>query len=338
MNPLRSSHFLLIILVVSSTLAIISPHSSKVVSPSNKMDNDSPYAIFSKLHAQNDGFRVLVDVAHGLEVFIPPEVSPMGAILARHGYEVIPLMNDDRFNQSLLATADVVMIQTLKPTISYTQAELDALIDYWNGGGSLLLVGIPLVSPGTQPNRELNRILSLLDIGASFGIQNANIFDQESWWDHPVTQGVKSMYMRCARIDFSKDDERFLPDSELKVLYANNHGDPGLAVFENSSSSQRAILLGSVIPLWEFSYNQIINSTNRYQLILNIFQWLTYQNFLTISDSLFDNTSDYDSSEVTTTNTSTSTSTTTRATQGFLVWLLFPSVMVFIIIKRKRQD
>ncbi|MHA1237585.1 MAG: hypothetical protein ACTSQ9_08010 [Candidatus Hodarchaeales archaeon] len=332
MRAIKFSFYLLILLVFSSTLAIVGPRSSRVISSAIKIENNSPYAISTDIHAQNDVFRVLVDVAHGLEVFIPPEVSPMGAILAKHGYEMIPLVNDDRFNQSLLATADVVMIQTLNPSISYTQAEFDALNAYWNEGGSLLLVGIPLVKPNTQPNRELNRIISSLNIGASFGHQNANIFGQESWWDHPVTQGVNSMYMRCACVDFSRDDERFSDEFALKVLYANNHGDPGLVVFENTSSSQRAILLGSVIPLWEFSYNQ----TNRYQLILNIFQWLTYQNFLTIGDSLFDNTSDYDSIEVTTTNTSTSTTTTTSTADYPQIFLLFVTISVMIILKKKR--
>jgi hypothetical protein len=338
MRSIKVSFYLLILLVFSSTLAIVSPRSPRVGSSSIKMENDSPYTISSKLHAQNDVFRVLVDVAHGLEVFIPPEVSPMGAILAKHGYEVIPLMNGDRFNQSLLATADVVMIQTLNPSMSYTQAEFDALIVYWNGGGSLLLVGVPLVEPNTQPNRELNRILSSLNVGASFGNQNANIFGQESWWDHPVTQGVKSMYMRCACIDFSRDDERFSNDFALKVLLANTHGDPGLVVFENTSSSQRAILLGSVMPLWEFSYNQRINSTSSYQLILNVFQWLTYQNFRTIGDSLFDNTSDYDSIEVPTTNTSTSTTTTTSTTNYPQIFVLFITVSVIIILRKKREE
>jgi hypothetical protein len=141
------------------------------------------------------------------------------------------------------------MIQTQNTTIPYTQTEIDALIAYWNGGGSLLLVGVPNLGPNPRPNRELNRILSSLSLGASFGIQNVNIFGQESWWDHPVTQRVKPIYMRCARVDFSIDDERFMVDSELKVLLANNHGDPGLVVFEDTSTLQRAVLLGSVRPL-----------------------------------------------------------------------------------------
>ncbi|MHA1513783.1 MAG: hypothetical protein ACTSRJ_06975, partial [Candidatus Hodarchaeales archaeon] len=168
------SLFLLIFLAFSSTLAISNPHSSRVISSSSKMENDSPYATFSKLNAQSDVFRVLVDVAHGREGLIPAKVSPMGAILAKRGYEVIPLMKGDRFNQSLLATADVVMIQTPDPTMPYTQAEIDALIAYWNGGGSLLLAGIPLVVPNTQPNSGLNQILSSLTLGVSFGMENAN--------------------------------------------------------------------------------------------------------------------------------------------------------------------
>jgi hypothetical protein len=98
MKLIKLSFYLLILLVLSSTLAIISPHSSRVVTSSIKMEDDSPYATLSKQHTQNDALSVLVDLAHGQEEFIPSNDSPLGVILAKPGYEMISLMKGDRFN------------------------------------------------------------------------------------------------------------------------------------------------------------------------------------------------------------------------------------------------
>ena len=160
MKPINFSFYLLILLAFSSILAINNTDSSTFVTSSIEMEDKIPYSTFSKLYAKKDAFSVLVDWAHSEEVFIPANDSPIGTILARSEYEVTPLLKGDNFNQSLLETADVVMIQTQNPTRLYTQAEIDALTVYWKGGGSLLLAGVPNVDILSRPNRGLNRILS----------------------------------------------------------------------------------------------------------------------------------------------------------------------------------
>ncbi|MFX0091415.1 MAG: hypothetical protein ACFFBD_06595 [Candidatus Hodarchaeota archaeon] len=258
---------LLISPILYSTSANTSSHPSEVLSlPSADSSLDSTK-------------RILIDVAHGYEVFIPAKVSPMGAILAKRGYEIIPLMKGDRFNSSILATADCIMIQTPDPTMPYTQNEIDALKTYWDNGGSLLLIGCSQYAPIARPNAEINRVMTELDLGAKFGTYQAGGYNN-SMTPHPVTQSLESIFVRAADIVID-------PSAPITVLTSKS-GVATTAAYENVTLAQRAVILGDVYPLDEFTnlysaqdlnYN---NYTNHYQFILNIFQWLTHQDYAAI--------------------------------------------------------
>ncbi len=224
-----------------------------------------------------DKTRILVDISHGWEVFIPGKVSPMGAILEATGkYEVVPLFMQE-INDSVLADIDILMIITPDPNVPYTTSEISAVSNFWKSGGRILFsgsfqgVGFELY----RPNSEINRIVSNLGFNITFDEDrtvHARGLNTNSLPDHPLTYGITSTYFYdgCP-IDIGNE-----PEAEV---ISERKGNPNYVAWSNSS--HRAVFLGGVDPLFEFNSRTLmhdpnaLNYTHHYQFQLNIFHWLS---------------------------------------------------------------
>ncbi|MHA1444648.1 MAG: hypothetical protein ACTSR4_07865, partial [Candidatus Hodarchaeales archaeon] len=240
---------------------------------------------------QEDPIKILVDVSHGYEVFIPAKVSPMGAVLAATGkYEMITLFQQE-INESVLADIDILMIATPDPNFPYSPSEIAAIQSFWAAGGNMLFVGVTqrFGYEYYRPNLGINRLINALgffnitfDEDRSVHTSGVN---SHTLPDHPLVWGINDFYLDndgCPIIINSSDTNTFVI-SDRKDM-------PNYVAWENTSN--RAAFLGGVSPLNEIrnspatlnNFPDANNYTHHYQVQLNIFNWLSYQSPEKIDD------------------------------------------------------
>jgi hypothetical protein len=223
--------------------------------------------------------RILVDLSHGWEIFIPGKISPMGAILEATGkYEVISLFMEE-INDSVLTDIDILMIATPDPNLPYKNSELEAVLKFWKEGGSLLFIG-SYQGAGIEnyrPNSEVNRVISHLGFNITFSenrLLSARGENSHGLPDHPLTYGIKNTYFfdGCPIVIGNEPEIEVISDRKDKPNYV-----------AWSNLTHRAVFLGGVNPLFEFDSKTINNDPNaynyshHYQFQLNVFHWLSYR-------------------------------------------------------------
>ena len=129
------------------------------------------------------------------------------------------------------------MITHPDPSMPYTQSEIDSFKNYWDDGGSLLLVGCSQDNSILRSNDELNRVISELNIDATFSGLEAGGYNT-SLEPYFVTTSVESIFVRGAKIEYTNND--------LFTALASTSGAPYFVAYENEVSDQRAILLGGL--------------------------------------------------------------------------------------------
>jgi len=221
--------------------------------------------------------RVLVDVSHGYEIFIPAKVSAMGAFLEGTGEFEITTLIWQEINSSVLTDIDILIIMHPDPSIPYSSDEIQAVLDFWNNGGSILFVGGINSGEVRFDNSEVNRIMEEMSIDISF--RNEYVLRSDisvgfncSLASHPITSNVQSIYQRATKINVGDT-------TPTTVIATDKTGNPNFVTWEEDS--QRAVFLGSQDLLkeklhttWQTDKNYN-HPTQKYQLMYNIFNWLS---------------------------------------------------------------
>jgi hypothetical protein len=277
---------MLIILMIIFSFLLLDITSNYGINPEMK-DKGIPFRQESSVNINQIGkTRILIDISHGWEVFIPGKISPMGAILEATGkYEVIDLFKQE-INDSILTDIDILMITTPDPNLPYKSSEIQAVSKYWSEGGSLMFVGSyqGLGFESYRPNSEVNRVISSLGFNISFSEDrtiHARGENSHALPDHPLTYGIKNTY-------FYDGCPIVIGDEPEAAVISDRSDNPNYVAWDNST--HRAVFLGGVDPLFEFDSKTVnldsnaYNYTHHYQFQTNIFHWLSYRSPEIIQD------------------------------------------------------
>ncbi len=226
--------------------------------------------------------HILVDVSHGNEIYIPAKASAMGGFLEGTGEYNVTTLLWQTINDSILANVDVLVITTPDYHIPYSNSEVQAIKNYWDGGGSVLFIGaLPFGQGGVTSfldNIEINRIIN--ELGLDIEYNNSELpTDHAIGLDdtlptHPLTYNIGELYIRGAQIHPGSG-------TPTQILSMSSRGYANVVVWNDTSN--RAVFLGSTDPIQEFiasTANQDPNwnnHTHRYQFMYNIFNWLSFQ-------------------------------------------------------------
>ena len=151
--------------------------------------------------------RVLFDEAHHNIHTTEGRYKPFAELLSSDGYVVIP--SHAKFSRQILKNGDILVIATAlggeaigqpgAASPAFTDAECDAVRDWVNDGGSLLLIAdhAPMGAAAESLAKRLGVSISngtTRDLSHSEGTDTWLVFSRENQLlgDHPITLGPRS--------------------------------------------------------------------------------------------------------------------------------------------------
>ena len=214
------------------------------------------------------GPRVLFDEAHcagGSELMTPGNTSLLAWMLEEHGYEA-EINFDEEIDSTILTDIDVLAL--FFPMVALTTAEVNAITDFVNAGGGLLLVGTDDSTSWGFDSANLN------DLSETFGIT----FNLDSWLGtsitldtHHLTQDVSSIHVN---LDY-KLRACSLTLSSPAVAIAEGGDNDLVAISEYGSGKVVAVSAAAPFIMYRHLLTWQTEKDDLFQFSLNIFDWLT---------------------------------------------------------------
>lgn len=267
MNAFFHSKFLLFICFSLIFIPILHPDLKTKENPIQPI-------ISPKIHvstSSNEVAKIVVDISHGYEVFIPAKASTMGGLLeGTKEFQVISTTMKQQINDSILADADVFVIMSPDPNLNYSNDEIQSVKKFWQNKGSLLLVGALTFGESARSNSELNKIVDALGFNLSFATAQEPVtkIETNSPPTHDTMYNLNSFLLLGTSITINDE-------TNIQILTRGNNKKVNFAVFENET--HRAAFLGSNSPLNEHrDYEDDDHRDDHYQFQYNLMNWLSY--------------------------------------------------------------
>jgi hypothetical protein len=258
------------------------------------------YPITHVSTSSNDIARIVVDISHGYEIYIPAKASVLGGLLEGTGdFEVLSTGMKTPINSSILVDADVFMIVCPDPAFQYSPEEISVLKTFMNNGGSILFISVPQTwkatgDPGMRSS-ELNRIIDQLGFPISF-VESSPYYCKTDISGvlpvHDIMYNLTSFYMLSAPLNINNY-------THIDVITQGKRSSgtyDSLAVFDNST--HRAAFIGSTDAFFEhrvyrdggypddLTYVDDGRGDNHYQFQYNIMNWLSHNTPKKVGDYL----------------------------------------------------
>lgn len=217
--------------------------------------------IFSDTYIAN----VLFDEAHcynSSDLWSPGNASIIGGLLLANQIHSDTNL-DQNLTSTLLSKYDVLVI--MYPQLSLSTSEIDAIKDFVNNGGGLLLVGLNEGGSGWGYTTKL-----LNPIAENFGIhfeQDSLSYTIKNLPTHEIFTDVHSMSsyaddLKSCSITVESPATSLVTYDDKTVVATSTYG------------SGRILAFGSPGPFMIFQNKELSNPNDHYQLALNVFTWL----------------------------------------------------------------
>ncbi len=267
----RYTHFFL--LVMLSGLIITSSFTNQRI-----MSNDVPSKEkgSNSVMKSNEVITILYDISHGLEVFIPAKVSPMGGMLEGTGEFVVKTTTmKQSFTESDFVGVDIFVIMFPDYDFPYSAQEIQIVKDFWNSGGSILFVGGLTYGETHFNNTVLNNVISTLGFNLAFSTLqdtavtrlSGNLPNHDIFYNMDTFGTLKNPVASVPVLN---------SDPNIENLTFSNSGRTSFAVFDNDS--HRAAFIGTYNPFLELkAWDGDPYLSNHYQFQYNLMNWLGFQ-------------------------------------------------------------
>jgi hypothetical protein len=256
--------FILVILTLSAVSPLLAVTNSVTTNPSQGMFPSTTFAA-----------RILIDESHSdgnSELWTPGNATKFGSFLMDYGHHVDTNFDAD-FDSGILDTYDILVI--FFPQIALTSAEVQAVEDFVDNGGHLLLVGIDnRPGVGDYTSQELNAVSE--NYGITFNedaLLGRAVGTDDELSTHHLTQDVDSIstkagnFLQGCSLTVSSPatsivtvkDLDFVAVAEVGAskIVAVGGAAPFLALWDNGDAS------------WQ------ISPDDHLQFVLNIVDWMT---------------------------------------------------------------
>ena len=222
----------------------------------------STFAAYQDLKASQStsGGNILWDITHGVYSYEPSgNFSLLTGLLNSAGYNV--MTTDAGVDNVDLSTYDILVICEGSAKISsYTTSEIDAISQFVNQGGGLLILG----DNASCSNENINPLAE--EFGISLGLSTIEPYDLyfSNFTSLEIFEGINEIYYRAAgEISASAP-------AEIEAFTSNNEG----VIASNVSHPGRVLALGD-INVWD---NEYITNVDNQAFAENVFNWLSQTN------------------------------------------------------------
>ncbi|MFQ6089224.1 MAG: PHP domain-containing protein [Candidatus Methanofastidiosia archaeon] len=159
--------------------------------------------------------RILIDEAHGASMYVPGEISILGAILKSQGFYLEPLYGGE-ITDEVLRKYDIYVL--MFPQIPLTEKEKNAIYEFVKNGGKAVFVGN---SPFQFSNENLNNVTE--HFGVSFGDEKRALLKKENF-NHKIFEYVSEIEMWGCRLEIASDVEVIAQVDGLPLIAIKNYG------------------------------------------------------------------------------------------------------------------